>query len=85
MIYGVFPWAFLSPKCSKVFGLEAAERLSLPLCASLLAQLKARIFFFLPLFFKRFHSPRRRLFFVRQWGAGGIIGSVSGEPFSVCL
>lgn len=37
---------------------------------------KSRVKFFLPLFFKRFKSSRRRRYFHRQWGARGVIGSV---------
>ena len=46
---------------------------------------KSRLRFHLPLFFKRFKSPRRRRYFGRQWGAHGVIGSVVGNRFVVHL
>ncbi len=47
-----------------------------PSAIGLLASIKARARFHLPLFFKRFHSSRRRRYFQRQWGGNGIICSV---------
>jgi hypothetical protein len=44
--------------------------------ASLLASLKSRLQFYLPLFFKRFVSRRRKRYFLRQWGANGVICSL---------
>ena len=38
---------------------------------------KACVRFHLPIFFKRFRSPRRRRYFHRQWGAEGIVGSAT--------
>ena len=49
-----------------------------PCAVSLLAGLKARLRFYLPLFFKRFVSPRRKRFFLRQWGGNGAICSLRG-------
>ena len=46
---------------------------------------KARVKFHLPLFFKRFKSPKHRRLFHRQWGASGVIGSVSGSRFVLHL
>ena len=60
-------------------------RAEAPSALKLLACLKARLGFYLPLFFKRFISIRRRRFFNRQWGANGVVGSVSGDTFSLCL
>ena len=51
----------------------------------LLAQLRSRISFFLPLFFKRFRSSRRRAFFLRQWCANGTLGSISDETLKLTL
>ena len=42
-------------------------------------EVKSRVRFHLPLLFKRFKSSRRRRYFGRQWGARGIIGSVTGS------
>lgn len=56
-----------------------------PSALKLLACLKSRTRFYLPLFFKRFISSRRRRFFNRQWGANGVIGIVSGEVFDLRL
>ncbi|XP_068714291.1 uncharacterized protein [Montipora foliosa] len=45
-----------------------------------LANVRARVRFHLPIFFKRFRSPHRRRFFVRQWGACNIVASlVNGD------
>ena len=40
-----------------------------PSAIGLLAGVKSRVRFHLPLFFKRFCSNRRRRYFLRQWGA----------------
>lgn len=56
-----------------------------PSALKLLACLKFRTRFYLPLFFKRLISSRRCRFFNHQWGANGIIGIVSGEVFDLCL
>lgn len=54
-----------------------------PGALEVIAKIKARVKFHLPLFFKRFCSSRRRRLFHRQWGANGIIGSVSDGRFSL--
>ena len=36
----------------------------------------ARVRFHLPLGFKRFRSSRRRRYFIRQWGARGVLASI---------
>ena len=54
-----------------------------PSAVRLVAALKARLRFYLPLFFKRFISSRRRRFFLRQWAGNGVFGSISGSKF-VC-
>ena len=51
----------------------------------LIASIKGRLSFYLPLLFKRFRSRRRRRFFRRQWGANGRIGKVVGDSFHFCL
>ena len=51
-------------------------RSSRPSAIGLLASIKARARFYLPLFFIRFQSGRRRRYFQRQWGGNGIICSV---------
>ena len=56
-----------------------------PGAVKLLATLKSRLSFYLPLFAKRFVSDRRRRYFSRQWGAGGVIGSFHGSSFKVRL
>ena len=52
-----------------------------PSAYGLLASLRARVKFYLPLFSKRFVSASRRRYFRRQWGASGLIGSFSDGVF----
>ena len=52
-------------------------RSSRPGAVALLAALKARLRFYLPLFFKRFVSPRRKRYFLRHWGASGVVCSTT--------
>lgn len=52
-----------------------------PSVASLIARMKQRLRFYLPLFFKRFVSAWRRRYFVRQWGPNGVFGSIRGSSF----
>ena len=52
-----------------------------PSAVSLIARLKQRLRFYLPLLFKRFKSARRCRFFLRQWGANGVFGSIQGVSF----
>lgn len=59
-----------------------AER---PSALRLLARLKSSARFYLPLFFKRFISERRRRVFARQWGGNGVVGVVSGSRFNLCF
>ena len=56
-----------------------------PSAVGLIASIKGRLSFYLPLLFKRFRSRRRRRFFKRQWGANGCIGKVTGDSFQFCL
>ena len=46
---------------------------------------KSRVRFYLPLFFKRFRSPRRHRYFGRQWGAHGVIASVVDKRLVIHL
>ena len=56
-----------------------------PSAVTLTARLRSRLRFFLPLFFRRFRSVRRRRWFARQWGANGVIGLVEGDSFRVVV
>lgn len=56
-----------------------------PSAVTVLAQVKVRIRFHPPLLFKRFCSSRRRRYFVRQWGARGVVASVSDGQLVVHL
>ena len=47
-----------------------------PSAIGLLASVKARVHFHLPLLLKRFLSPHRRRYFLQQWGANGVICSL---------
>ena len=47
-----------------------------PCSGTVRAQVRVRVRFHLPLLFKRFRSSRRRRYFVRQWGARGVIASI---------
>ena len=47
-----------------------------PSAVTVIENVKVRVRFKLPLLFKRFRSPRRRRYFVRQWGARGVVASV---------
>ena len=51
----------------------------------LIAMIKGRLSFHLPLFAKRFKSPRHRSYFVRQWAANGMFGSFIDSPFVFTL
>lgn len=48
-----------------------------PGAVAVLASIKARLRFYLPIAFKRCQSDRRRRMFHRQWGARGIVASVT--------
>ena len=54
-----------------------------PGAVSIIESVKARVKFDLPLFFKRLKSPRRQRYFHRQWGARGIIASVSSGQLAL--
>ena len=50
-----------------------------PGALSLLAGLKSRLRFHLPVFFKRFVSARRKRYLIRQWGGNGVVCSLRGS------
>ena len=52
---------------------------------TVIESVKSRVRFHLPLLFKRYKSSRCRRYFGRQWGARGIIGSVTGSRLVVHL
>lgn len=54
-----------------------------PSAIDVIESIKCRITFHLPLFFRRFRSPRQRRYFVCQWGARGTIASISDGNLSV--
>ena len=54
-----------------------------PSAVDVLANVRARIRFHLPIFFKRFRSPRRRRLFVRQWGACNVVASFVNDHLLV--
>ena len=56
-----------------------------PGALSLLARMSARLRFYLPLFFKRFQSTRRCRFFLRQWCANGLLGSIQDSVLSLSV
>ena len=47
-----------------------------PSAIDVLANVRGRVRFHLPTFFKRFRSARRRRFFIRQWGACNVVASL---------
>lgn len=53
-----------------------------PSAIGLMVSVKARVRFHLPLFFKRFRSNRRRRYFLRQWGANGVICSIRNSSLA---
>ena len=56
-----------------------------PSAVGLSAAPKQRVHFYLPIFFKRFVSVRRRRYFFRQWGAGGVVRRLDGTSFVVLV
>ena len=50
-----------------------------------IARVKSRLRFHLPIFFKRFQSACRRRFFHRQWGACGVVATLSDCHLSLAL
>ena len=56
-----------------------------PSTVRLIALMKARLSFYLPLFAKRFSSRRRRSYFFRQWAAKGMFGSFQDSAFVFSL
>ena len=64
---------------------DYAFRSKPPSAVGLIANIKGRLSFYLPLLFKRFRSRSERRFFQRQWGVNGRIGMVVGDSFHFCL
>ena len=56
-----------------------------PSALRLLACLKSRTRFYLPLFFKRFVSVRRQHYFAHQWGGNSVVGVASNGRFDICF
>ena len=56
-----------------------------PSATSAVIKVKACVKFNLPLFFKRFRSPRHQRYFHRQWGACGVVASVAAGQLTLCL
>ena len=56
-----------------------------PGAASVIACVKTRVKFNLPLFFRRFKSSRRQRYFHRQWGARGVVTSVAAGRLAANL
>ena len=54
-----------------------------PSAVDVMERVKSRVRFYLPLFFRRFRSDRRRRYFVRQWGARGVVASVQNDVLVV--
>lgn len=54
-----------------------------PAATSVIVMVKTRVKFNLPLFFRRFKSSRRQRYFHRQWGARGVVASVSAGQLSL--
>ena len=60
-------------------------RVERPSALRLLACLKSRTRFYLPLFFKRFVSVRRQHYFAHQWGGNSVVGVASNGRFDICF
>ena len=56
-----------------------------PSAVHVIESVKSRVRFYLPLFFRRFQSFRRRRYFVRQWGARGVFCSLIDNRLVVHL
>ena len=56
-----------------------------PGATSIVARVKSRVKFNLPLFFKRFKSSRRKCYFHRQWGARGVVASAAAGQLTLNL
>lgn len=56
-----------------------------PGATPIVAQVRSRVRFHLPLFFKRFKSARRKRYFHYQWGARGVVASVTAGQLSLNL
>ena len=56
-----------------------------PLAVDVMERVKSRVRFYLPLSFRHFRSDRRRHYFVRQWGAGGVVASLHNDAFQILV
>ena len=54
-----------------------------PSAVDVMERVKSRVRFNLPLFFRHFRSDRRRRYFVRQWGARGVVASLQNDALVV--
>ena len=54
-----------------------------PSAVDVMGRVESRVFFYLPLFFRRFWSDRHRHYFARQWGACGVVASVQNDALVV--
>ena len=54
-----------------------------PSAVDVMERVKSRVCFYLPLFLRRFRSERRRRYFVRQWGARGVVASLRNDVLVV--
>lgn len=50
-----------------------------------ISQVKARVAFYLPLYYKRFRSACRKRYFLRQWCANGTLGSIDEAGLTTSL
>ena len=58
-------------------------RAARPSAVYVMERVKSRVRLYLPLFFRRFRSDRRRRYFVRQWGARGVVASLRNDALAV--
>ena len=56
-----------------------------PSAVEVIERVKSRVRFYLPLFFRRFRSARRRRYFTRQWGGRGVVASLVDDRLVVHL
>ena len=54
-----------------------------PSAVDVMERVKSRVWFNLPLFFRRFRSDHRRRYFVSQWGACGVVASLQNDDLVV--
>ena len=56
-----------------------------PSAVEVIARVKSRVRFYLPLFFRRFRFACRRRYFARQWGGRGVVASLVDDRLVVPL